>query len=196
VLKAYQAFVDTPIQQGVQLDTYVAPWGSNINNDLPIINYSTGSEREWRRVQHVLVPDVQPGDVLSYTFSTSTTNPYGYSVELSGGLVLTPDPTGTAGLENMSSVSNADQPSNGLFMSRVPGYNISPQTDPSGSVWHGMHHGKWTISGSYIVPQGVIGDRYAAACFYAGGSSYTQSGEIFVIEPYTTDMSITRTRHA
>lgn len=178
----------------VKHDTYVAAWPIELETELPEVNYVSYTQRIWKRVAHVLVPDCQPGDVLQCKFTFEVTNEQNHALELSGGLVLTPASTGTAGVEDMPSVSSTYQPTNGLMVSRMGGYNVTPQIAPGGSVWHGMHHGEIYRNVDFIVPEGVSGDRYVAAMFYCGGSSYTVSGGKLVIEPYCGDMSVTRIR--
>jgi hypothetical protein len=178
-------------------DTYVAPWPiEKVSAVDPIWNYVNYVDRAglWRRFSHVYVPDIQAGDILHTTLSLESTNDEGYAVEWACGLVLTPNETGLAGVENMPSVSGTDTPSGGELMSRIPGYNVTPALAPNGTVWHGMHHGMFSLSTSYIVPEGISGNRYVAAIGYASGSSYTQTGDKLKIEPYCGDMSVTLVR--
>jgi hypothetical protein len=177
----------------VRDDTITAPWPIELVAAVdPIWNYNNYIDRAglWRRFAHVFVPDVQEGDVITTLFSFEGTNPNGYAVEFVCGLVLTPTASGTAGCEAMPSVSGSYEPSGGRLMSRMPGYNVTPALDQFNNIWHGMHHGMFTINTAYTVPAGISGDRYVAAIGYAAGSSYTQSGDKFDIEPYCGDMSV------
>ncbi len=188
---------EDPVSPISRYDTYVAPWPiEKVSAVDPILNYTNYIDRAslWRRFSHVLVPDVQAGDILHTTLSLEATNDENYAVEWVCGLVLTPNETGLAGMDSVPSLSGTDTPSGGKLMSRFPGYNVTPQVAPGGSVWHGMHHGMFSLSTSFIVPEGVSGNQYVAAIGYASGSSYTVANDKLIIEPYCGDMSVTLVR--
>lgn len=170
----------------VRDDTIIAPWPIELVSEVkPVLNYTSYIDRAhmWRRFAHVFVPDVQAGDVLTTLLSLQGTNPQSMPLEFVVGLVLTPSASGTAGCEDMPSVSASYQPTNGIMMSRMGGRNLTGHSH--------SHHGELFRHTHFIVPEGLTGgDYYVAAIGYAGGSSLTNSNTRLVIDPYCSDMSV------
>jgi len=172
-------------------DTYTAAWPIELVTEVrPVTNYTNYVDRAhlWRRFAHVMIPDVQAGDVIHVECMLEATNPNSYPIEWVYGLVLTPSASGTAGCENMPSVSSTYQPSGGKLMSRMSGQNLT------GHAY--QHHGIFPLSVSFTVPAGISGNQYVAAIGYAGGSSLSGSNDALVIEQYCGDLSATVVRKA
>ena len=173
--------------------TFVAPWPCELVSSLPAVQYSAGTDRHWRRIAHVLVEDVAAGDILQCKSCFEVTNDLPFIVELAACLILTPCSTGTAGLEFLASVSGAQEPSNGRFITRCPGYNLTPNSCPkfpNGA----MHHGMFPLSKDYVVPAGVSGNQYVAVMAYCGGLNYAPTSDLITVEPWCSDLSVTKVR--
>lgn len=167
-------------------EAFVAPWPVELISSIPAKQYDSGPGRAFRRVAHVFIPDCKAGDILDCRGSFEVTNDLGYLVELAACLVLTPDAMGTAGLELMGSLSNSNEPSRGKFITRFPGFNVTPNG--------GMHHAYFPLSAHYVVPEGVTGDQYLAIVAYCGGRYYTEA-ESIAVEPYCGSISTLRWRN-
>jgi hypothetical protein len=128
------------------------------------------------RVADVYLPNCLAGDIVQFNFGIEATNMQYYAVEFTGKIVLTEDSSGI----------------NGTAVSQERGYNISPQVDQYGEVFHGLHHGVAERAGSCVIPSD--GDYYLAAIYYAGGSSFTQSSESLKLESGYGDFSAIRFR--
>jgi hypothetical protein len=166
-----------------QDDYYQASTPIELVSTIPAVNYNIGSDRHFRRVAHVLIPNLKPGDILTISSNFEITNDLGTIAEFAAALVLTPTSTGTAGLENMGSLSNSNEPSSGKFITRFPGYNLTPNQGtnfPHG----GMHHGMMPLNAVYKVPEGVSGNQYVAIMSYVAGSQYWPTSEYVTVEPY------------
>lgn len=175
---------------------YEAAWPIELVSEMTEVEYSDYTERIWYRIAHVFVPDCRPGDILDCKFMFEVTNDEDHALELSGGLIITPNATGTAGVEDLPSVSTLDQPAEGKFVTRFGGYNVTPAFVSGGGVWHGMHHGEFHRSKDYIVPEGISGDQYVIAACYCGGSTLTDPGGKLIVEPFCGDFTVKRTRNA
>lgn len=141
-----------------------------------------------------MVPDVKAGDILQCKSNFEASNALGFIVELAAALVLTPNVTGTAGVELLTSVSGSQQPSGGKWITRCPGYNLTPNNCakfPNG----GMHHGMFPLNKDYVVPAGVSGNQYVAIVAYCGGLSYWPTSDAIAIEQWCSDISVTRIRY-
>lgn len=182
-----------------------APWPSELVSQMPVVHYPSHGPRVWNRIAHVAVPGVRPGDSLDVMASILVTNDLGYGVEFAGCLVLTRDPTGTCGVESVvfSQSGGMGQQSDRLrFITRVPGFNVSPQklNYPSDAYpstefeFPGAHHETITLGKFWTTPQDLTpGDYWVAALFYAGGSTRTASGDKLIVEPFGTDLSAKHT---
>jgi hypothetical protein len=168
----------------VMPQAYVAPWPCELVTNIPAVQYNSGTERHWRRVIHCLVPDVQPNDILQCKACFEVTNNLGFVVELAAAMLLTPQAAGTAGIENLTSVSSPQEPSDGKFITRCPGFNVTPQ----------MHHAMFPLAKDYIVPEGASGDQYVAIMAYCGGLQYWPTSHSIVVEQWCADISVTRIR--
>lgn len=158
--------------------SYVAQWPIEQHYMLPAVGYSVGTERAWRRWAHVKVEDVQPGDILVCNAAVEITNDLVREVEVACCLVLTPSETGTAGLENMNSISSPAQPAGGVMLTRCPAENVDNVT----------HHKIYTRHAVYNVPDGIHGDFYVALIGYVGAGANNNS--TVQLEPYCGDMSV------
>lgn len=168
-----------------------AAWPIELVSEVrPVLNYTNYIDRShmWRRFAHVLVTDVQAGDILDVSCALEATNPNSYPIEWVYGLVITPSASGTAGCENMPSVSSTYEPSGGKLISRMGGQNVT------GHAY--QHHAIFPLSVKYTVPTGISGDQYVAAIGYAAGSSLSGTNDALVIEPYCGDLSVTLVRKA
>jgi len=159
-----------------KFDYYEAPYPVELVSTIPAVQYSVGTDRHFRRVAHVLIPDLQPGDLLTIASHFEITNDLNTLVEFSAGLVLTPTDSGTAGLENMNSLSNGTEPAYGKFITRFPGYNLTQNGK--------MHHGMMPLNAIYKVPEGVSGSQYVAIMSYVAGLQYWPTSQAVVVEPY------------
>jgi hypothetical protein len=176
-----------------QVDHYEAPLPAELVSYIPAVNYYSGPQRHFRRVAHVLVPDVRPGDILTVASNFGVTNDLDTLVELAAGLVLTPDATGTAGFENMVSLSSSEQPSSGKMMTRFVGFNVTP--NPSPLFPHGgMHHATLPLNAIYRVPEGVSGNMYVAIVSYVAGIQYWPTSEYVTVEPWCAWLQVKRER--
>jgi hypothetical protein len=165
-------------------DLYIAQWPCELMAYMPEHTYSVGTERSWRRLLQLEVPDCQVGDRLKVDARILITNDTGTNVEISGGLVLTPQSSGTAGMENLASVSNGQQPAFGRMISTMDGENCTP----------GMHHMIMQRSADFLVPEGFEGDQYVILVAYAAGGGTIANPRSIQIEPYCAMMSVERTR--
>lgn len=182
--------LDMPLPPALQVDFYAAPTPIELISTIPAPNYTTNSQRAFRRVAHLLIPDVQPGDVLDvdscFEITNDITDNANDLVEFSAGLILTPASSGTAGLETMTSLSTSSEPSNGKFMTRFPGYNLTENEK--------MHHGMMPLSTKYLVPAGVSGDQYVAIMCYVAGTDSAPTSDFVTVEPYAGWLRVERRR--
>ncbi len=181
--------IEAPLM--VSSRAFVAPRPIELLQWLPAVQYNSGPERQFRRIAHVLVPDLQPGDILHCAGSFEITNGLGYVVELAASLVLTPDADGTAGVELLASLSNGQEPSRGRFITAFPGFNVTPNVSPNFPNG-GMHHAMFPLSKTYVVPEGINGDQYVAIIAYCGGLQYWPTSAAVKVEPYCGDLSVLR----
>jgi len=139
----------------------IEKWGA-----LQIVDYPRMGTAVKIRIAQLKIPNCKAGDIISFDFGVEVTNRQYYAVEFTGKIIFTPNayPSITGG----------------KVVSGERGYNISPQTDHYGNVFHGMHHGTDQRSGSFVVEND--GDYWLAAIYYAGGSSFTQRSEALKIE--------------
>lgn len=175
----------------LRYDVFSAPRPIELITEVfPLWDYTNYIDRAglWRRFAHVKLTDVQPGDIIHVDSLLEATNPHGYAIEWVVGIVLTPLASGTAGCENMPSVSSNFEPTHGKSITRFPGFNVTPMTDitdtDGNNVFPGEHHSVMSLSATYVVPAGISGDQYVALIGYAAGSSYTTANaDKLVIEP-------------
>lgn len=160
-------------------DTYCADFPAELISSLEATNYNLTNPRQFTRVLHVQIPYCLAGDVIDVDSIFGITT--GYSLtEISAGLILTPDSTGTGGIQDVSgdqfNIGGGENPSNGVWITKFPGKNVSSST----------HHEFFPLSGKIIVPEGMSGTLYAAVIAYAGGTnfSYHPSGSYITIEPH------------
>lgn len=171
-------------------EAFIAPWPIELVSALPAPNYDSTHPRVFTRIAHVLVPNCKPGQLLDCAGTFQASNRLGEIVELSACLMLTPDATGVGGLADPFAVSGPDQPPNGRFISRFPGFNVTPNAStkfPNG----GMHHAPFHLHARYVVPEGVQGDQYVAIVAYAAGLSFDSSRSLSV-DPMCGDLSVLR----
>lgn len=148
-------------------------WGG-----LPIIDYPRMGSPIRQRVAHLFLPDCKTGDIVQFHYSMEVTNDQYYAVEFTGKIILT--------AEEYPSINGCK------LVSDERGYNVSPQVDQNGNVFHGMHHATDDRSGSFVIDSD--GDYWIAAVYYAGGSSFTQTSESLRIEPNYGDFTAVRFR--
>lgn len=169
-----------PIQSISSVTEYFASdypieiWGS-----LPIRDYPRMGSPIRQRIAEIHLPNSKAGDIVQFNFGFEVTNNQYYAVELTGKIILTQE-------LYPSIVSIKD-------VSKERGYNVSPQNDQYGKVFHGMHHGIVERSGTFVIPED--GDYFIAAIFYAGGSSFTQTSEALKIESNYGDFNAIRIRN-
>jgi hypothetical protein len=177
-----------------RVDYYEAQRPIEIITSIPAVNYSLGQDRHFRRVAHVMIPDVKPGDILSIASSFEITNDLPTLVEFVAGLVLTPDATGAAGVELLSSLSGQTQSASGKFITQFSGYNLTPNQNanfPNGA----MHHGIFPLNAVYRVPEGVSGDQYVAIISYVAGLQHWPTSQTVKVEPYAGWLQVKRERN-
>lgn len=179
---AFDLVVEVPRWQFTE--TFITPWPCELVSSMPEHTYSAGTERTWRRLVHLLLPDCKAGDRIEVDARVLVTNDTGTNVEISGGLVLTPQSSGTAGMENLVSVSNGQQPAFGRMISTMDGENCTP----------GMHHMIMQRSADFIIPDGFEGDQYVILVAYAAGGGTIANPRSIQIEPYCAMMSVERSR--
>jgi hypothetical protein len=182
---AYAGTYDVVVEPK-KVDYYEAPRPIELISTIPAVNYLVGQDRHFRRVAHVLIPDVQPGDILTIASNFEITNDLNSLVEFVAGLVLTPDSSGTAGLELMSSLSAATMSPSGKFVTQFPGYNLTQNGK--------MHHGMFPMNAIYKVPEGVSGDQYVAVICYVAGLQYWPTSQAVTVEPYAGWLQVKRER--
>ena len=161
-----------------------APWPIELVTSIPAVNYHTGPDRHFRRIAHVLVPNCAPSQLLDCAGSFEITNDLSGLVELAACMLITPTSAGTAGLEYMTSLSGSAEPANGKFITRFPGFNVTPNG--------GMHHAYFPLQGRYVVPEGMSGDLYVTIMAYCGGLKYWPTSETVAVEPYCGTLSVIR----
>lgn len=142
--------------------------------------YDINNPRNFQRIVHLAIPDCQPGDVITAFSSWAFTLDFNITTEVSSGLVLTPDPTGTAGIQdivgNQFAIGLGDQPSNGVFVSRFPGRNLTLT----------IHHDFHNHNGIVEVPEGMSGTLYLAVIAYADASDHLK---YIKVEPHSCFIS-------
>lgn len=144
--------------------------------------YNLNSPRNFQRIVHLAIPDCEPGDVITAFSSWAYTLPniFNINTEVSCGLILTPDPTGIAGVQDIPGdqfcISCGEQPSNGKFVSRLPGRNLTAN----------IHHDFQEPSGHVEVPEGMSGTLYLAIIGYADASDPEKYIEV---EPHSCRIS-------
>lgn len=181
--------ITSPLLAGLQ--AYIAQPPIELIQWLPAVQYVSGPDRHFRRIAHVKVPDVRPGDLLLCNGSFEITNGLQYLVELAAALVLTPCAQGTAGVELMPSLSSGQEPPDGRFVTGFSGFNVTPnqcQQFPYG----GMHHAIFPMGTSYVVPAGVSGDQYLAVIAYCGGLQAWPTTAAVKVEPLCGRLSVLR----
>ena len=184
--------IETPLFVAAKPELFVSPWPAELVPDMHAKQYLSGPERAFTRIAHVKVPNCQPGDILSCKAYFQASNALGYNVELAACLVLTPYVNGVAGMHQLSSLSNADEPPDGKFITRFPGFNVTPNSCtkfPHG----GMHHAYYPLVADYLVPEGVSGDQWVAIVAYAGGI-LTSTNERMKVDGYCSSVSVLRFR--
>lgn len=171
-------------------DCYIAPWPIELVSSMPAPNYDSTHQRLFTRVAHVLVRDCKKGDILDCSGTFQISNRLGELVEFSACMIITPEENGVGGIQDPFNLSSNAEPPNGKFVSRFPGYNVTPNASvnfPNG----GMHHAPFNIHTRYIVPEGISGDQYIAIIAYAAGLTFDSSKTVSV-DKWCGDLSVLR----
>ena len=162
----------------VEVETFTQAWpieGSRTH--LKVLDYprqAAGPERV--RLCEIALPGSKAGDHLSCLASIQASNKLGYAIEFGASILATTDASGIQG----------------HTIHREKGYNVTPQLDPNGNVWHGMHHGPIMMGGHYEIP--YDGDWYILIVCYAGGSSYTSTPYDWMVLDPLGSFSVQRIR--
>lgn len=133
---------------------------------LPVIHYGGSIPPARYNILECMVPMCRVGDLFMIEGQFCVTNDLPYSVEIARKVIF----------------SEASGVIDGDVVTRESGHNVSPQVDPEGNVWHGMHHGMFTFTGMYQIPRNVEPNGYFSVVAYAGGSSYTGQNDAIVLE--------------
>lgn len=131
-----------------------------------------------RALAETYLLEVEAGDILWIEGMIEVTNDLCYAVECGWKLIYSRS-TGEV-------IGDA-------IISPELGYNVSPQVDPNGNTFHGMHHGVVPFSGSFVIKENATG-RYVTLVVYAGGSSYTGIDDRLKVEERYGHMSVLRFR--
>jgi hypothetical protein len=174
-----------------EVDFFEATWPIELISTIPAPQYEVPADKRWRRVAHKLI-DVQPNDILIVTSSFQISNALNSIVEFVAGLVITPDATGTCGVELLSSVSAASESASSKFLTRFTGKNVTPN-QCTNFPFGGEHHSPFPLSTQYKVPEGVSGNQYIAIISYVAGLQPESAGE-FVTVDSAGHLQITRIR--
>lgn len=133
---------------------------------LPVLHYDAQNPPARFNILECAVPLCLPGDVFIIEGQFGVTNDLPYAVEVARKLIFAETPGAI----------------DGDVVTRESGHNVSPQVDPFGNVWHGMHHGMFTFTGLFQIPRNVPSTCYFAVVAYAGGSSYTGPADTIKLE--------------
>lgn len=177
----------TNVPRPAQIDHYRSPRRESLVGTLPAPQYVIATDRKWQRIQHVLVPDCQPGDILSCKASFEITNDLPFLVELGACLYLSPHASGMDGIESKSWTVPE------VMTNSVPGFNVTPNqcaNFPHG----GMHHAVMLLHADYSVPDGIAGDRYVAIFAYCAGLNPWPTNDTVKVERSCSDVSVMRVR--
>lgn len=139
---------------------------SMLYSSLPVVHYGSTPPARYN-ILECMVPMCRVGDLFMIEGQFCVTNDLPYSVEIARKLIF----------------AEAPGMIDGDIVTRESGHNVSPQIDPQGNVWHGMHHGMFTFTGMFQIPRAVAATCYFAVVAYAGGSSYTGPNDVVTLEP-------------
>lgn len=183
----YQAYTDVPVPAAGQIqETFIAASPAELLTSVSAPTYGLYAPRNIVRVMHVKIEDVQPGDVITAQGIFEVTSEHSLT-EVSSGMILTSDSTGTAGVTDVSGdqfcFGCGENPTSGVWITRFPGRNLPLN----------VHHDFYTHAGSVVVPSGMSGDVYAAIIMYADAGA--SSSRYVTIEQYAGSMSATITRN-
>ena len=137
-----------------------------LHTSMPVVHYDEQTPPHRVCLLECMAPMCRAGDLFMIEGQFGVTNDLRYAVEVVRKLIF----------------SEASQSIDGDVVTREAGQNVSPQIDPQGNVWHGMHHGLFTFTGLFQIPRSVAANCYFSVIVYAGGSSYTQPGDAIKIE--------------
>lgn len=177
--------VERPEEEELEEDPkgkYGTPPGvdARLINELYAPTYDINNPRNIQRIVHLAIPNCQPGDNIIAFASWAFTLDFNITTEVSSGLILTPDPTGTAGIVdivgNQFALSQGEQPTNGVFISRFPGRNLNID----------IHHDFHNHAGIVTVPEGMSGTLYLALIAYADASD---PAKYIKVEPHSCYIS-------
>lgn len=139
-------------------------------NTLKVLNYGPSLPNQLPdvvRFADILIKDCLKDDILSVSFSYQITNNLSYAVENACALMLT---------------ESSDAIKSNYVIVHGKGYNITPE----------MHHGPQVFSGNIKIP--YDGNWFVFAQVYAGGSSFTKSGDSVTVDTGYGDLSVIRFR--
>lgn len=172
------------------IEAFIAPWPIELTDRIYAPNYDATHPRIFTRIAHVLIPNCNPGQLLDCSGTFQISNRLGDIVEFCACLMLTPSSTGVGGLQDPFNVSGSLNPANGRFISRFPGFNVTPNANsnfPNG----GMHHAPFTRHARYVIPEGITGDQYVAIVAYAA-STVIDSNRFVYVDQNCGDLSVLR----
>lgn len=180
-----------------RVQSFIAPWPVELVADMPAPSYDAAHPRAFTRLAHVLVPDCREGDLLDCSATLQISNRLGEIVEFCAALVLTPAASGPAGIVDLPgalfNTSSAQQPGNGRFITRFPGFNVTPNWTAVKFPYGGMHHAPFARHGRIVVPADCEGDNYVAYIAYAAGTTFDASRTVSV-DAWCGDLSVIRHR--
>lgn len=171
MLKTYDIFVDIP-----KVEAFVTPFPVELISTLAAPTYDATHPRNFKRFMHVMIPNCKAGDIIDVEAMVEVTSEWSLT-EFCAGLVLTPDATGTAGIQDLPNdlfaIGLGENPPNGVWVSKISGGNLTLS----------MHHYPLTPGGIIVVPEGYSGTLYVAMIGYADAGAFT--GRNVTIEPHS-----------